>query len=241
MTMPRSVRVGLTLSVGFFWVMGAFLAIVMAIFVLISAGAALLGGVDASMWQNAGSGAFKYFPMAMGIMLTPVLLPLYVAQGVTRRQFTVGGALFVAVWSAGLTLAMVAGFAVEAVAYDALGWPHELENPHLFDSWQQAHLVFAEYFPLIAVHMLAGWIIGMTYYVLGWFRATLLLPVSLLPALAAEVLLATSWIGSALREFTEYTPPSAVVGVTGALLVSAAAWAALYLIVRDMPIKLGAA
>lgn len=238
MTTHPSVRVGLTITSGLAATLGIFLAIVVAIFVVVGAATAAFGEVAASVWQYAGSGAFKYFPLAIAIMLTPVFLPIYVAQGVTRRQFAVGGALFAVAWAVALTLTMVAGYGIEAAAYGANGWPHAFETPHLFDSWTQVHLVIAEYFPLIAVHMVTGWIIGTTYYILGWFRATLLLPVSAAPALAVEALLATSWIGTAIEEFTTHRPPLPAVAVVGALLVIGAAWAVSYGLIRSIPIKL---
>lgn len=234
-------RVGLTLTSGFSATLGIFLAIVVAIFVVVGAATAIFGEVETSVWQTAGGGAFKYFPMAIAIMLTPVLLPVYVAQGVTRRQFAIGAALFVVAWTTALTLAMVAGFAVEAAVFAAYGWPHEFVTPHLFDSWTEVHLIVAEYFLLIGAHLVAGWIIGTSYYILGWFRATLLLPVSAAPALAVEGLLATSWIGAGIAEFTTYSPPRLAVALPTALLVIAAGWAANYALTRSVPIKLKSA
>lgn len=238
MTTHPAARVGRTITTGLGPTLGGFLAIVVVIFIVVGAATATLGDVEASVWQTAGTGAFKYFPLAIAIMLTPVFLPIYVAQGVTRRQFAVGGALFIIAWAAILALATVAGYGVEAAVYRANGWPHEFDTPHLFESWTQVHLVVAEYVPLIAAHMVAGWVIGTSYYVLGWFRATLLLPVSAAPALAVEALLATSWIGAAIEEFTTYRPPRTAVAVAGALLVIGAAWAVNYGLTRSISIKL---
>lgn len=236
-----AVRVGAGLTSGLATTLGIFLAIVAAIFMVIAVAVGTFGEVTESQWQTAGAGALKYFPLAMAVMLTTVLLPIYVAQGVTRRQFAVGASLFIAVWSALLALAMVVGYAIEAGVYDALGWSQEFDIPHLFDTWTQVHLIVAEYFPLVAIHMMAGWLIGTTYYVFGWFRATLLLPVSLAPVVVVEGLLATSWIGSALEHVESYTPPHVVIAVPAALAVIAATGAVNYLLIRELPIKLSAA
>jgi hypothetical protein len=238
MTTHPAVRVGRTITTGLGPTLGIFIAVVAAIFIVVGAATAMFGDVEASVWQTAGAGAFKYFPLAIAIMLTPVFLPIYVAQGVTRRQFAVGGALFIAAWAAILTMAVVAGYGVEAAVYRANGWPHEFDTPHLFESWTQVHLVVAEYVMLIAAHMVAGWVIGTSYYVLGWFRATLLLPVTAAPALVVEALLATSWAGAGLREFTTYTPPLVGIAVSGAVVVIGAAWAVNYGLTRSLPIKL---
>lgn len=240
-TSNPAVRVGVTMTTGFAATLGLFLAIVAAIFIVVGVATATFGDVTGSVWQTAGAGAFKYFPMAIAIMLTTVLLPIYVAQGVTRRQCAVGMSLFIVAWSLLLTVAMVIGFAIEAGAFAALGWPHEFDAPHLFSSWTQVHLVVAEYFTLIATHMMAGWLIGTTYYILGWFRATLLLPVTVLPILIVEGLLATSWVGAGIEHFATFTPPQAGIAVPVAAAVIAAAWVINYLLIRDLPIKISAA
>ncbi len=239
MNTSPAVRVSTTTTAGFASTMAGFLAIVAAIFIVVGISTATFAEVSTSAWQTAGAGAIKYFPLAIGIMMTPVLLPVYVAQGVTRRQVAGGLGLFIITWSVILTLAMVVGYAIEAGVYAAMEWPHGFDTPHLFGSWTEVHLIIAEYFPLIAVHMMAGWLIGTTYYVLRWFRATLLLPVSVLPILIVEGLLGTSWIGAGLESVPAYTPPHPALAVPLAIAVVAATWAVNYVLIRELPIKLG--
>jgi hypothetical protein len=238
MTARPPVRVGTTMVWGLAPTLGIFLVIVVAIFIALGAGFATFGELTASGWTYAGAGAFKYFPLSMAIMITPVLLSVYVAQGVTRRQFAVGAVLFITAWSLLLALIMLVGYAVEAAAFGATGRPYVFDTPHLFDTWTDVHLVLGEHVTLIAVHMMTGWLIGTTYYVLGWFRATLLLPVTLLPVAAVEVLMPNGWIGRSLfAEFPAYTPPPVAAAIPLALLVIGITWAVNFILVRELPIK----
>jgi hypothetical protein len=232
------IRIGATTTTGLGLVIAAFLAVVVAIFAIIGVLTHQLGDLDASTWQTAGAGAFKYFTLAIGIMITPVYLPVLVAQGLTRHYVALGGAVFIGCWSAVMAMAMWLGYAAERALYGVAGVTQEFDTPHLFTQWSEFHLVFAEYFLLIAVHMAVGWLIGTTYYRFGWFLATLLIPLVIVPAAVVEVLLATSWVGAGLDEFTTYAPPALAIAIPAALLAIAAAWAINYALIRTITITL---
>lgn len=230
-------RVGITMTWGMLPVLGIFVAIVVSAFALISLIHFTVGDGTNSIWQLPGSGALKYFPLALAIMLTPAFLPIYVAQGVTRRSIIRGGVIFIAIVSAGFGIIMAAGYAVEKLVLDAVGIEFHYDQPHLFTQWWQGHLIVAEYMLLVGVHMMVGWLIGTTYYRLRWFRATLLLPVTVLPALTVELLLGTGWAGASLEEFTAYTRQSLAITIPAALLVIALTWAINYALLRNIPIR----
>lgn len=214
-----------------------FIAIAAVAFTLIGVGIVLTSDPDSVATEIAGAGAIRYFPMAIGIMLTPTMLPMYVAQGVTRRQFARVCVLVTLAFAALMALFMCVAYAVEALAYRWGGKTYELSLPHLFDSWDEFELIFTEYLVLTAASIAAGWLIGSVYYRLHWFWATLLIPVCLVPAAAAELFLTTSWIGSGL-ENAGWTRPPLGLALPLSLIAIAVAMAATYALTRNVTIKL---
>lgn len=213
-----------------------FIAIVAVAFTIVGIGL-VLSSDENSAAEIAGAGALRYFPMAIGIMLTPTMMPMYVAQGVTRRQFARSGALITLALAALTALFMCAAYPVEALAYRLGGRTYELGLPHLFDAWNDFALIFIEYLVLTTASIAAGWLIGTMYYRLHWFWATLLIPVCLVPTAAAELLLHTSWFGSGLEE-TGWTRPPLGLAITLASVAIAVAMAAAYVLTRNVTIKL---
>jgi len=218
-------------------VLAWFSAIVLIIFTLLGIGIILSSDPGNGAAEIAGAGAVRYFPMAIGIMLTPTMLPMYVAQGVTRRQFARVGVLVTLAFAALMALLMCVGYAIEALLYRLGGQTYELGLPHLFDSWNDFALIFTEYVILTAASVASGWLIGTMYYRMRWFWATLLIPVCLVPAAAAELLLQTSWVGSGLED-AGWTRPPLGMALPLSLLAVAVAMAATYVLTRNVTIKL---
>jgi len=167
------------------------------------------GGTGHSMWDY-GTQSPKYFSMALGISLTPAYLNLVVAQGITRRMFSVASSIYLAGAAAATSLLWMLVYQAERVLYDWQGWTQALENEHLFTSTSQAGLVFAEFFLLIVSHEAAGWLLGITFYRFGFWRGVLLLPLSVLPAAATEFLLVAQWLAAPLSGLGYHRPPLAV-------------------------------
>ena len=94
-------------------------------------------------------------------------------------------------------------------------------------------LIFAEFFLLILSHEVAGWLLGITFVRFGFWRGVLLLPLSLIPAAAAEFLLVAQWLADVLNGLGYHRPPLAV-AVPSVLVVSALGLYAGYLVLRPM-------
>jgi hypothetical protein len=193
------------------------------------------GTVDHSMWDY-GTQSPKYFSMAIGITIIPAYFSLLVAQGVTRRMFSVAAGIYLTGAAAATALLWVLVYRVEYMLYSWQGWPQDLTNPHLFTRTSQVGLVFAEFFLLILSHQVAGWLLGTTFYRYGLWRGILLLPFSLIPAVAAEFLLVAQWLADALRNVDYHRPPLAI-AVPSILVVSALGLYAGYLVLRPMGLK----
>jgi len=193
------------------------------------------GGLDHSMWDY-GTQSPKYFSAAIGITLTPALFTLLIAHGVTRRMFAVASSILLVGAAAALALLWVAVYQVERGIYDLAGLTQTLENPHLFTKTSQVGLIFTEFFLLIISHEVAGWLLGIGFYRFGFWKGLALLPLGILPAAAAELLLVAQWLAQALANTGYHRPPLAV-GVPGVVAVSAIGLYYGYLLIRPMGLK----
>jgi len=143
------------------------------------------GELDHSVWVIAGLPVSIYL-FVLGILAPATLLMPLVAHGVTRRAFAVASGVATLVLGAGAGLYMVVGFLAERAAYAAVGGSAALQEPHLFDTTGQLHLVFAEYSLLAAAYLVAGWLIGIGYQRFGWLGGTIGVLPALLPFAAVE-------------------------------------------------------
>jgi hypothetical protein len=193
------------------------------------------GRLDQSMWDY-GTQSPKYFSMAMGISLAPTYLTLLIAQGITRRMFSVAASIYLTVTGMATSCLWVVVYQAEHLVYSSQGWTQALQNPHLFGDTSQRGLIFTEFFLLILAHEAAGWLLGITFYRFGFWRGVLLLPFALIPAAAAEFLLIAQWLADALDSIGYQRPPLAV-AVPSILVVSALGLFVGYLLVRPMALK----
>jgi hypothetical protein len=193
------------------------------------------GGIDHSMWDY-GTQSPKYFSAAIGITLTPAIFSLLIAHGVTRRMFSIASSIILTGAATATALLWVLSYQVERGIYDWAGLTQTLSNPHLFTRTTQVGLIFAEFFLLTLSHEVAGWLIGIGFFRFGFWKGLALLPLALVPAAAAELLLVAQWLAEALRN-TGYHRPPLEIGVPGVLVVSALGLYFGYLLIRPMGLK----
>jgi hypothetical protein len=191
--------------------------------------------ITSSIWENAGQWP-RWWLFSMAIALVSTQLPLVVMHGVTRRTgLRALGLAAVAVslfWAA----FMVAGHVIERFVYGRLGWPDALESPHLFGDGYDVLPMLAEFFLIFLAYQVSGALIGALYYRFGVVPGTLLIPLGLLPAVAMELLLSTSWVGGYLQDTLSLARPPAFVLVIASVAVLAPAGGAVRLVLRDVPI-----
>ncbi|MEI8411289.1 MULTISPECIES: hypothetical protein [unclassified Kribbella] len=193
------------------------------------------GGIDHSMWDY-GTQSPKYFSMAMGITLPVAYFNVIIAQGTTRRMFSVAASIYLLGAASATAALWVLVYQAEHLIFSSQGWSQALENPHLFTDTSQRGLIFAEFFLLILAHEAAGWLLGITFYRFGFWRGVVLLPFALIPAAAAEFLLIAQWLADALDSLGYQRPPLAV-AVPSILVVSAVGLYVGYLLLRPMALK----
>jgi hypothetical protein len=221
-----------------FWLWLPFLVLVAAFTILFDR---LVTDVTASAWEMA-SHVPRWFAAGMGVYLSAVYLPLYIAHGQTRRQFAVQAPVFVLVFVIVLALLMTSGYAIERAIYDIAGWPQVLRGTHLFQRPDQYPLVFTEFVLSFVVWTVSGALVGAAFYRnsgLGF----LLFPVGL--SMAAGIQMVIGFTGveegfhALLRIRLEPKPlPMALITAAGcSALGIVLAWA----IIRDLPIRSKAA
>jgi hypothetical protein len=193
------------------------------------------GGLDHSVWDY-GTQSPKYFSAAIGITLTPAIFALLIAHGVTRRMFAVASSIILVGAATATALLWVVSYQVERGIYDWAGLTQTLANPHLFTTTTQVGLIFIEFFLLTLAHEVAGWLIGISFVRFGFWKGLALLPLGVLPAAAAELLLVAQWLAEALNNTGYHRPPLAI-GVPGVLAVSALGLYFGYLLLRPMGLK----
>jgi hypothetical protein len=192
-------------------------------------------GVTSSMWDY-GTQSPKYFSLAIGVTLTPAYLALLVAHGVTRRMYAVASGIYLTGAAAATSIVWVLAYRAEHALYAWQGWPDQLTNPHLFTSTSQVGLVFTEFFLLILSHEVTGWLLGITFVRLGFWRGLMMLPLALIPAVAAEFLLVAQWLAGILTSAGYHRPPLAV-AVPSVLVVSALGVYGGYRMLQPMALK----
>ncbi|GAA4286709.1 hypothetical protein [Georgenia daeguensis] len=148
--------------------------------------------VEVSILQFAAHGAL-WFPFALMITVVAAQLTGHVGNGMTRRSFV--RAALLAATATGLVYGLViaVGLAVEGAIYDGVGWPHV----HVATTGPGGDDVVAPwglglptsafvYAVRTAGSAVAGLLVGITYYRLGGLRGTLLLPLTVLPAVVGQ-------------------------------------------------------
>ncbi|MEU8226674.1 hypothetical protein [Kribbella sp. NPDC048915] len=195
----------------------------------------LVDGVSSSAWDY-GTQSPKYFSMALGVTVAPACFALLVTQGITRRMFSVAAGIYLIGAAAASALLWVLMYQGERLLYSAAGWPDKLTNNHLFTDTTQAGLIFAEFFLLILSHEVAGWLVGIAFLRFGSWRGIMMLPLALLPAVAAEFLLVAQWLADGLDNLGYQRPPLAV-AVPSVVLASALGLYAGYRMLLPMAVK----
>lgn len=192
----------------------------------------IFGTVESSTWQWATT-APKVMMLLVGGMLSIAFLPQYISFGISRRAFSLAAGVVVTVLALAGAAIMAGGFIVESLIYDALGWRHVIDEPHLFASSGRWYLILPEFTLLFMAWSVSGWIAAAGYYRWvgfsrwDWLRGTLFLIPASLPLVAAE----------ALRVWTAQGRLPLPLGLVGILLATAGGAVAAYHFTKDMSLR----
>lgn len=139
------------------------------------------GAPDVNYLELIG-GATKGYMMVIGILATPIYLPLFVTHGTTRRDFVKGSLAFAALLSVAATAVLYLSYLLQ----EAGAQPYKIGQGHLFTALNQPLLIFVEYSLLLMAFFVSGWLIGSAYYRFGWVKGLFFMAVSLLPVVGLE-------------------------------------------------------
>lgn len=194
--------------------------------------------LDHSVWEYAGQPA-RWMLFVIGIVITPMVLPVYVANGVTRRTVTAAAGTAGGLLSLAIAGYLAIGLLVERAIFDATGRQHTFADSHLFTTPGQVHLVVLQYTLVGAAYLAGGWLIGSGYYRFGGWTGTAILPLAVLPMVAMDLALGTGQLPvPVLREVRGDAdlPVVGAIGLAAAVLVAAAV--AIRALTRTVPLQL---
>lgn len=199
---------------GWFW------GILVAAFTLFLSSLVFLGhwnadNDQASLWSVGGAQAPMWFAFVMGVMLASTHLPVAIANGVTRRDFCVGAAVFAVATSVLFGLLLLIGYLVEMTVFEALGVMDELVNPYPTPTLEST---VGEILTFLAF-MVTGWLISLAFYRLPVWWAIVAIPFAALPLAGS-------------RGFAPYSPHLAL-----SVAIVAVGGFAAYLAARRVPIR----
>lgn len=216
--------------------MAAYWAIMMTVYAVIVASISTQDDLDVSVWATSGGSAPKYFLLALGIMLS-VQLPIFIGNGVTRRDFAGGASGYIVAIALGYGVLMAAGFAVEHAIYAANDLLVVQKDPYPVQSFSDGVGLFVAETMVGMVYLCAGWLIGSTFYRYGTWWGIALIPLEAVPVAIAEMGFDALWMGYGLNRGLGIEAPSLPVGVLIGAAALATLWAVNFLVVRDVPIK----
>lgn len=223
----RSLFTGNMRQTVLFWI------VMVVLFAAVATGIGVFGHLDHSMWENAFDSTAMYLPLVFGLVLTTVHLPIFVAHGVTRRNFFIGAMWSVLGFTVVSSLALAIGYEVEHLLYAAYGLSDALASPHLFSSTDQFPVTFAESELSMLAYLCTGWLVGTGFRKFGPGGLLFLIP-AVVPLIGTEVLCRVGWLGGAANAIGISRQPLAI-GVPESVLIILIGFAAIYALIRDLP------
>jgi hypothetical protein len=223
-------RAGLPMVAGYWGIM---IPIYLAIITVI----VTVGDTEVSIWATSGGSAPKYFLLAVGVMLTTAYLPVYVGNGVTRRDFAYGASLYVLAVAAVYAVLMTLGFAIEYAIYTSADLMGNLTDPYPVRSVADGLDTLVAELLVGTVYLCCGWVMGTCFYRFGTWWGIGLIPVTLVPAVLTEVGFDSLWAGYGINNGLGIERPSLLVGVLIAVASIAVAWGANFALIRAVAIN----
>jgi hypothetical protein len=185
---------------------------------------AVFTDIRTSAWEWVSTSAPKWFLLVLSIIAAVGALPMYLAQGITRRHFALASL------AVGVPVALVfgiislAGYGVEYLTFSATGLLSEQTSSYPIGSVGDGLAVVGEATVSLLAWMATGWLIGLGFYRFGALWGLLFLPVASVPLMAVE------WTFNADRLGFAFDSTLGVVAVVAGV-------AATYLLVRDVPVR----
>lgn len=193
--------------------------------------------VNRSTWDSASQLA-RWFTLFIGVHVGSNLLPLNIAHGKTRRDFSIEAMLFLVVYALAGAILMTLGWVIERGLYAIGDWPQHLDNPHLFSNPHDYPRIFIESFFIIFAWTTGGAFIASAYYRYEGIGLLTIAPSILVVGIMQSVL---GFDGVPFGErVADYFDPSGwplLISSAVAVVCVAALMAMSWPIVRDIPMR----
>ncbi len=193
--------------------------------------------VNQSFWNEAVSGIAPWYALGIGIYLMASTFPQYVLYGDTRKRFLQRLALFSIPFCAAITLFMLAGLWVERLVYRVAGWNQAIANDHLYDSATEIPAFLLEHFVILLPWFALGALLGAAYLAREQYLI-IAIPAAIAGVAIVNILLGLDNGPSVLvNRWSDLGAQNTTLGVAASLIVSVAAFSAVRMITRTVPIK----
>jgi hypothetical protein len=223
-------RTGLPMVAGYWGIMIPIYAAIITVVVTV-------GDTDVSVWATSGGSAPKYFLLAVGVMLTTAYLPIYVGNGVTRRDFAYGASLYILAVAAVYAVLMTLGFVLEYAIYSSADLMGNLTDPYPVRSVADALTTLVGELFIGIVYLCVGWVMGTCFYRFGTWWGIGLIPVTLVPAVVTEMGFDALWAGYGVNNGLGIERPPLAVGVLVAVAAIAVTWFVNFALIRAVAIN----
>ncbi|NMR20477.1 hypothetical protein [Cellulomonas fimi] len=188
-----------------------------------------VGEVELSIVQFVRYGAM-WFPFSLAIVIAAMLLPVHVAHGITRRDFSVGSLAAGVLAGAGHAFVLTVLLELERLLYEAKGWPHVAGLDQDLDLAAGFLPTLGMLVPTFVGGQISGLLVGIAYYRFGGLRGT----VALLLTLAPIYLVASAFAVGLWDSGLDLAPAASAALVVVGLVGGATAY---HLIARRVPIR----
>jgi hypothetical protein len=199
-----------------------------AVLVLVWAGfftaLAVFTDVRISTWQWGSLTPPKAFLLVIGIIAAGVELPMFIAQGITRRHYGLACLAATGITVVAFAAFWLAWYGVEYLTLSATGLASELDSPYPVGSVADALAVFVRAVVALLAWTGTGWLAGLGFYRFSPLWGLPFVPLAALPLVVVEWSFNTDRLGFAL---------DATIG----LAAVAAAILGIYFLLRDVPIR----
>ncbi|MDR7273278.1 hypothetical protein [Catenuloplanes atrovinosus] len=210
--------------------------ILLIVYVVVAGSIALFDTLEQSMWLRVGGPPPRYWLLSMGV-ITVVQARVYISMGVTRRQLGEAYLALYAVTALLFALVQVAGFAPEHAIYSAAGVMGNLVERYPVTGAGDAVATLLSAFVLDLVYLTAGALIGIGFYRYRVWAGLAIIPIAVLPPIAAEAAFNAEWAGLGVNRLLGLPTAPLPIGLAVATGILVLFLAATYRVYRTMPVR----
>jgi hypothetical protein len=193
--------------------------------------------IEISAWEVA-AGIAPWFVAFMSGWVMFVLVPMFVANGRTRRDSFIEWGILAVIYPIGAAVLTAIGYLIEHLVYELAGWNGQIDDNHWFSSRTDVGMIVLEFLFMFLVWTMVGGFVGAALYRsadLGWFS---ILPGTLLILLSGSMDRSEFWLfGFIRRVIPEFNVTSLGVAIPLALVGATVAFILAWLVVRDMSLR----